>query len=221
MVTLVALVVTVGVLDSVNPSTVGPALYLATQRRSGRGVGPFTVGVFTISLLGGLILTLGPGYAIMTALPRPGTHTTALVELCVGTACSMVAVGLWLARSPIARRIRRHERRVASSPLILGAGIMAVELPTAFPYFAVITAIVGSDRHVATQIALLVLFNAIFVAPLVAITLARSLMHNRVDPSLVRLRDVIDRHAAAFLTALFALVAVALVAVGAFGLLTA
>ena len=118
MVTLVALVATVGALDSVNPSTVGPGLYLATQRGSGRGVGIFTLGVFGMSLLGGLILTLGPGYAIVAGLPRPGTHTTALIELCVGTACSLVAVGLWLARSQIARRIRRDERRVASSPLI-------------------------------------------------------------------------------------------------------
>jgi cytochrome c biogenesis protein CcdA len=221
MVTLVALVVTVGVLDSVNPSTVGPALYLATQRRSGRGVGTFTVGVFGMSLLGGLILTLGPGYAIVAALPRPGTHTTALVELCVGTLCALVAAGLWLTRLRVARRIRREERRVASSPLILGAGIMAVELPTAFPYFAVIAAIVGSGRHVVTQIGLLVLFNTIFVAPLVAITVVRSLMHNRTDSSLGRLRDGIDRHAAALVPALFALVAFALLAIGAFGLLTA
>ena len=221
MVTLVALVVTVGVLDSVNPSTVGPALYLATRRRGGRGVGAFTVGVFGVSLLGGLVLTLGPGYAIVAALPRPGTHTTALVELCVGAASVLVALGLWLERSRIARRVRRDERRVARSPLILGAGIIAVELPTAFPYFAVIAAIVGSGRHVATQIALLVLFNTIFVAPLVAITAARSLMHNRAEPSLARLRDGIDRHAAALLPALVALVAVALLAIGAFGLLTA
>src|SRR5437660_6451867 len=221
MFALVALVITVGALDSVNPSTVGPALYLATQRGGRRPVGTFTVGVFGISLLGGLILTLGPGYAIVAELPRPGPHITALVELSAGPASSFVAVGLWLARSQIARRIRRDERRVASSPLILGAGIMAIELPTAFPYFAVIAAIVGSGRHVATQIALLVLFTAIFVAPLVAITAARSVMRDRIDSSLVRLRDGVDRHAAALLPALFALVAVALLAIGAFGFLTA
>jgi cytochrome c biogenesis protein CcdA len=220
MVSLIALVVTVGVLDSVNPSTVGPALYLATRRRSAPGLGAFTAGVFGISLVGGLVLTLGPGYAIVAALPRPGAHTIALVELCVGAASSLVALGLWLGRSRIASRLRREERRIARSPLILGAGIMAVELPTAFPYFAVIAAIVGSGRHVATQIALLVLFNTIFVAPLVAITAARCLMHNRAEPVLARLHDGIDRHAAALLPALFALVAIALLAIGAVGLLT-
>jgi hypothetical protein len=85
----------------------------------------------------------------------------------------------------------------------------------------VIAAIVGSGRHVVTQIGLLVLFNTIFVAPLVAITVVRTLMHNRTDSSLGRLRDGIDRHAAALVPALFALVAFALLAIGAFGLLTA
>src|SRR5438132_14344586 len=142
MVTLVALVVIVGVFDSVNPSTVGPALYLATRRSDGRGVGAFTVGVFGTSLLGGLVLTLGPGNAIVAALPRPGKHTTALIELCLGVATLLVALGLWLKRGRVARGVRREEHRPARSPLILGAGIMAVELPTAFPYFAVIAAVV-------------------------------------------------------------------------------
>jgi cytochrome c biogenesis protein CcdA len=221
MVTLVALVVTVGLLDSVNPSTVGPALYLATQPRSGRGVGAFTVGVFAISLLGGLILTLGPGYAIVAALPRPGTQTIAVAELSLGAACALVATVLWRVRSRLARRIRRDERRAASSPLVLGAAIMAIELPTAFPYFAVIAAIVGTEQHVVMQIALLVLFNTIFVAPLLAITAVRHLLHHRMDPSLVRLRDAIDRHAPVLLSALFALVAVALLAIGSVGILTA
>src|SRR6266702_203038 len=201
MITLVALVVTVGVLDSVNPSTVGPALYLATRPGGHHSVAAFTVGVFGMSLLGGLVLTIGPGHALITALPRPGRHSTALVELYLGAACLLVALGLWLARTRLARRIHRDERR---------AGIMAVELPTAFPYLAVIAAVVGSGRRLATQIALIVLFNTIFVAPLVAIAARRSLAHERAEAALVRLRDGVDRHTAALLPALVALVAVTL-----------
>ncbi len=196
MFTLVALVVTVGFLDSINPSTVGPGLYLAT-RRSGRH-----------------------DVTAVASLPRPGRHTTALVELCLGAASLLAALGLWLARSRVARRIRRHKQRSGRSPLILGASIMAVELPTAFPYFAVIAAVVGSGRRVATQIALIVLFNVIFVAPLVAIAALRSLAHERAQASLARLHDGIDRHAATLLPALVALVAVALLALGVSGLLT-
>jgi cytochrome c biogenesis protein CcdA len=219
MVTLVALVVTVGILDSVNPSTVVPALYLATRRNGHRAVAAFTVGVFGMSLLGGLVLTVGPGHALVSQLPRPGRHSTALVELCLGAASLLVALGLWLARSRVARRVRRKKQRSGRSPLILGAGIMAVELPTAFPYLAVIAAVVGSGRRVSTQIALVVLFNTIFVAPLVVIAAIRSLAHARAEASLARLRDGVDRHTATLLPLLVALVAVALLAIGASGLL--
>lgn len=221
MLSLVALVVTVGLVDSVNPSTVGPALYLATRRGSRHGVAAFTLGVFGMSFLGGLVLTLGPGHALVTALPRPGRHTTALVELCLGAASLLVALGLWLARSRVARRVRRNERRAGRSPLILGAGIMAVELPTAFPYFAVVAAVVGSGRRVETQIALVILFNTIFVTPLITIAALRSLAHERAEASLTRLRDRVDRHTAALLPALVALVGVALLAIGTSGLLAA
>jgi hypothetical protein len=46
---LVALVVSVGLADSLNPSTIGPALYLATGPTAVRNVVEFTVGVFLVS----------------------------------------------------------------------------------------------------------------------------------------------------------------------------
>ena len=219
MVSLLALVVTVGILDSLNPSTVGPALYLATRTKGHYGVGVFTAGVFGVSLLGGLVLTLGPGHAILTALPRPGRHAIAVIELSLGAVILLVALGLWHESARVLRRIRKDERRVARAPLILGAAIMAVELPTALPYFAVIAAIVGSGRPLSTQIALLILFNAVFVAPLVAITAASSLAHNRVQGPLDRLRADVDRHAASLLPALVALVGVVLITIGALALM--
>ena len=52
---------------------------------------------------------------------------------------------------------------------MLGATITAIELPTAFPYFAAIAAVVGSGVGVGRQLFLIVLFNVCFVLPLVAI----------------------------------------------------
>ena len=55
------------------------------------------------------------------------------------------------------------------SSALLGATITAVELPTAFPYFAAIAAIVGSGVGPARQVILLLLFNVCFVLPLLVI----------------------------------------------------
>jgi cytochrome c biogenesis protein CcdA len=216
MLALAALVAAVALADSANPSTVGPALYLATRVDGRRAVAAFALGVFAVSLLGGVVLVLGPGRALLAALPRPGHRTTALLELAAGAACLIAAAVLWAVRGRIARRVR--DDHAGRSPLLLGAAIMAVELPTAFPYFAAIAAVVGSRRPVAAQLALVLLFNLVFVAPLLAILAVRSLARARADARLARVRALVDRWAAVLLPALLALIGVALLVAGAAGL---
>src|SRR5207253_11148571 len=66
VVALVFLVVSVGLVDSLNPSTIAPALYLATGKNAVRSLAGFTAGVFGFNLAGGVVLLLGPGRAVVT-----------------------------------------------------------------------------------------------------------------------------------------------------------
>jgi cytochrome c biogenesis protein CcdA len=125
---------------------------------------------------------------------------------------------LWVGRSRIESTIRRSESRAGRSSVLLGAGIMLVELPTAFPYFAVIAAVVGSDAGVATQVALLVLFNVLFVAPVLAILALRALTAGRGDRAIELVRAWLHRYAAVLIPALLALLGVGLIVVGGEGL---
>src|SRR5947199_520642 len=103
MLALVALVISVGIVDSLNPSTVGPALYLATAPDGTRRLAGFTAGILAVGLAGGLVLTLGPGQAILAAVPRPGRTTTHAIELGLGAAALLFALVLWLRRAAVAR----------------------------------------------------------------------------------------------------------------------
>ena len=60
-----------GSADSLNPTTVGPALYLATLRRRIWRVTLFTTGVFSVNLAVGLVLTIGPGRLLLGLVPNP------------------------------------------------------------------------------------------------------------------------------------------------------
>ncbi|MGZ4390376.1 MAG: GAP family protein, partial [Gaiellaceae bacterium] len=155
MLALVAFVVSVGLADSVNPSTVGPALYLATRRNAQRDLVGFIAGVFAVSAVGGIALTLGPGRAVLAALPRIDRRAEHIVEFGAGLALIIFALVLWLQRERVARHLQRERQRRGRSPLLLGAAIMTVELPTALPYFAVVAAIAHSRRGAVTEIALL------------------------------------------------------------------
>jgi cytochrome c biogenesis protein CcdA len=214
---LIVLVVSIGIVDSINPSTIGPAAYLATARDAQRGLVGFALGVFAASLAAGLALTLGPGQLLISAIPHVSRETKHLIELGLGVAALVLGIVLWRRRETVASTVRKGRLPRGRSSFALGAGIIAVELPTAFPYFAVIAAIVGSDVGVLTQIALLVLFNALFVAPVLVIVVMRRLASARADRWLVAVRHWIDERAGELLAAVLLAAAIALIAVGGIG----
>ena len=79
------------------------------------------------------------------------------------------------------------------SSVLLGATIALVELPTAFPYFAAIAAIVGSGLGAVRQLILLIVFNACFVLPLIGIMAAVTFGGGRSDRLLARGRRFLER----------------------------
>ena len=216
---LLAAVVLIAVADSVNPSTVAPALYLAAGRRAGRSLSGFIAGVLLIYVVGGLVLLLGPGQALLGLLPRPGDEARVLLEIGVGVALFGLAAVLWLGRSRVARQVGKNQGRLDRSSFFLGVGIVIVELPTAFPYFAAIALIIGSGKDIPIQVGLLLTFNAVFVAPLLAIMIVRSLSGENGREWLERLRAGLDARLAVLLPSFVLAAAVALAALGTVGMI--
>jgi cytochrome c biogenesis protein CcdA len=215
---LTLLALSVGLADSVNPSTIAPALYLASGPAPVRRVIQFTLGAFASYCAGGIVIVLGPGEAALAAAPHPGPHETHLLELALGGLMLAVAAGLWVARTRVAARLGRLGARPARSSFALGAAIMAVELPTAFPYFAVLAALLGSGIDIAGRLALVVLFNVAFVLPLVAIAALRRLAGARAARTLAAWRGRLDRRGATLVAAATTVIAAALLLVGGIGL---
>ena len=80
MIRLLGLAISIGIADSVNPTTIAPALYLASGRHPRRQVAEFTLAVFGVYLVGGLVIALGPGQLLLSVVPRPGRHLGYLLE---------------------------------------------------------------------------------------------------------------------------------------------
>lgn len=170
MLRLIGLVISIGIADSLNPTTIAPALYLASSANARGKVIRFTGAVFSVYLVGGLIIALGPGQLLLSLVPHPGRHLGYVLELAAGVAMLTGAAFLWGYRDRLGQReVQPEVRDQRRSSALLGATITAVELPTAFPYFAAIAAIVGSDFDIFRQVMLLVLFNLCFITPLLGI----------------------------------------------------
>jgi cytochrome c biogenesis protein CcdA len=194
MLRLTGIVISIGLADSLNPSTIGPALFLASGERARGRVIEFTLAVFSIYFVGGAAVGVGAGQLLRPLLPHPRHHIADIIETAVGAAMLGVGVLLLRYRRPLAKRDAPDFNPHGRSSLFLGASITALELPTAFPYFAAIAAIVGSDLGPVRDLVLLLLFNACFVLPLVAIVVTLSMGSDTADRVLSRSRAYLEDH---------------------------
>jgi cytochrome c biogenesis protein CcdA len=193
---LIGLTVSIGLADSLNPSTVGPALYLASGEQPRTRILQFTAGVSGVFLLGGIVLVLGPGQALLALVPHPGATTRYIVETVVGVVIFAIGVVLWRRRNQLGHRDQDSEgsRHHGRSPMVLGATIGIVELPTAFLYFGVIAAIVASGVDIGRELFLLVLYNICFVLPLLAIVAILTVAGERAHMVLESVRSYLSEH---------------------------
>jgi cytochrome c biogenesis protein CcdA len=215
---LIGIVISIGLADSLNPTTIAPALYLATGERGRGRVVEFTLGVFAVYLVGGLAVALGPGQLLLSLLPRPSHRITHLIEIGVGLAMIGGASLLWRHRVHLARREPPDLDPNSKSSLLLGVTIAAVELPTAFPYFAVIAATVGSGVDAARQLMLILLFNLFFILPLLGIIATLTFAGDHAERLLAVGRDFLQRRWPVVLAGLALLAGIIVVFLGATGI---
>ena len=194
MLRLMGIVISIGLADSLNPTTIAPALYLATGERGRERVAEFTLAVFLVYFLGGAAILVGAGTIIRPLLPHPRHHIANIIEVAVGVAMLGVAGMLWRHRERLAHRDPPDFDPYGKSSWVLGASITEIELPTAFPYFAAIAAIVGTDLDAVRDLLLLLLFNLCFVAPLIGIWATLAFAPRHADRLLAIGRDFLQRH---------------------------
>jgi cytochrome c biogenesis protein CcdA len=222
MLRLIGLMMSIGFADSLNPTTIAPALYLATTERNARTqVAQFTAAVFAVYLLGGLAIALGPGELVLALVPKPSHHLQYVLEIVAGAAMLTASAFLWGYRRNLAQREPPEVKAEGRSSAILGATITAVELPTAFPYFAAIAAVVGSDVDIVRQVILLILFNLCFIAPLLGIVATLTFAGDNAARALQRGREFLERRWPIVLAALALIAGIFVVLLGITGLAAA
>jgi cytochrome c biogenesis protein CcdA len=214
MLRLIGLVISIGLADSLNPTTIAPALYLATGERPRRQVIEFTISVFVVYLGGGALIALGPGALLRTALPHLHRTVRGIAELVAGVLLIGAAAFLWRRRERLSARGLPRGDRQRKSGALLGATITAVELPTAFPYFAAIAAVAGSGLDPARQLVLLVLFNVCFVLPLIGIVATLTFAGDRAERVLARSRGFLERRWPVVLAVLLLVIGLVAIAFG-------
>ena len=194
MLRLFGIVVSIGLADSMNPSTIAPGLYLALGERARSSLIQFTLAVVAVNFVGGAVIALGPGQVILHLVPHPHATARYILETIAGVVMLIAAVVLWVKRKSLRRRELLSASAEGKSAILLGVTISAVELPTAFPYFAAIAAIVGSDIGPVRQLVALALYNIAFVLPLIVMILLLEFAGEEAKHIIESARDWLQRH---------------------------
>ena len=194
MLRLFGIVVSIGLADSMNPSTIAPGLYLAVGERARSSLIQFTLAVFAVNLVGGAVIALGPGQVILHLVPHPHATARYILETVAGAVMLIAAPVLWFKRKSLRQRQLPSPSSDGKSAIMLGLTISAVELPTAFPYFAAIAAIIGSGLGTASQLIALALYNVAFVLPLILMIIVLGVAGDGAKALIERARDWLQKH---------------------------
>ncbi|MBS1887599.1 MAG: GAP family protein [Actinobacteria bacterium] len=183
--------------DSINPSLILADFYLAAGPHPVRRTAVFAIAVFTVTLLGGVLIMLGLAELVRSLLPTLSSEIKYALITAGGVSLGLGGAAIWFKREALAGHRRRRARNgkaqelkgQGQSAVLMGGGIAGVELLTAFPYFAAIGIIVGSNASTPGKVVLLGIYNLVYVLPLIGISIVCAAMGPRASGFLNRIRD--------------------------------
>ena len=210
-------VVAIALPDSLNPSLIVADAYLTLGPGSVLRTAAFTIGAFAVTLAGGLVIALGLGDLIVSLLPKLSHAVKYEVVTGLGAALAGGGVVIWWRRDSLAGGEPPEPKERpggGGSAVLMGSGIAGLELLTAFPYFAAIAMIAGSSEPAGGKVALLILYDLVYVLPLIAITVACLIWGERAARRLQPIADWIAIHWPAVVAPAVSLVGVGLAIYG-------
>jgi cytochrome c biogenesis protein CcdA len=194
MLKLALTVVAIALPDCINPSLIGGELFVALGSRPRRRTAAFTLAAVAVTFGFGLAFALGLGDLIQSLVPQLGATVKYALITAAGTVLVAGGVLALIRRKALTMPKPASEHRSHRSAALLGAGIAAVELLTAFPYFAAIALIVGSNVSAAGKVFLLLLYCVVYALPLIVIAVLFAVKGERAEAILRPVSDWLFVH---------------------------
>jgi cytochrome c biogenesis protein CcdA len=219
---LLLMIVPIALMDSTSmlPLSVMPLAALLGGRRPLLGAGGFLSGMFAVYLAAGVLILFGID-ALLEAIEQPlarwynqPTDLELVLQIVVGLV--LVFFG---SRIASARQKKRDDSRGsdAMTPwqgFVLGAVLVVVGVPGAFPYFGAIDQILTADLDPSGNLLALLIYNVVFIVPLSSPVVIWLLFPDRSQAIFEALTEWAERFGRRLVVAVLLVVGVLLVADG-------
>ncbi|MBD1893075.1 GAP family protein [Coleofasciculus sp. FACHB-SPT9] len=167
--TLIAPLVAIAALDSLNPTATAIQVYLlSTPKPIARSV-LFILGVFLAYWAAGLLIVLGFGKVITTLMSSAGSFLSNpiiyVLQFIIGAV--MLAVGWTLNTAKKPKAVKHPKNLKPTYTFLLGLCVTVWEFPTALPYLAALERVIQARLDLLSTMTVLGIYNVVFVLPLV------------------------------------------------------
>lgn len=169
--TLIAHLIAIAALDSLNPTATAIQVYLlSTPKPIVRSL-LFILGVFLAYWTAGLLIVLGFGKVITTLISSAGSFLSDpiiyLLQFIIGAV--MLAIGWTLNTADKQKAVKHPKNLKPTHTFLLGLGVTLWEFPTALPYLAVLERVIQARLDLLSIMSVLGVYNVLFVLPLVVL----------------------------------------------------
>jgi cytochrome c biogenesis protein CcdA len=165
-------IVAIALTDALNPTPVFACAYLLSTPKPVARVIAFISGVFTIRLLLGAALVIGFGSRINDVTKKLSSGTLG-TWLQIGVGCLLVAGAICLWRKPpgkVSKRTQKGPRATGvGAAFSFGFTLTLIESPTDIPYIGALSSIARIQTSTLSEIALLILFNVLYLIPMLCL----------------------------------------------------
>jgi len=176
------------VFDSVNPSAIAVTLYLLTREHAPGQVVAYVTGIFVTYLALGAAMMLGIHLLLPAWITSDSRPAWALLGI-VGLGMVIYAIRAPKVPAAVAGSAVEPRARTYAGLFLLGVVVTAMELPTALPYFGAIALLTAAELPAARWLALLIVYNVIFVLPPLLLLAGHIIFGRRLDARYDELRQ--------------------------------
>jgi cytochrome c biogenesis protein CcdA len=166
MPSLLAYLVAIAALDSLNPTTIAIQIYLLSTPKPVLRSVSFIVGVFMTYWVAGLAVVLG--ISQLSSNFQLPSLLMYILQLIIGVVLFLVGWNLDKFASD-SQEVKRPTQLTIAQTFLFGGAATLWDLPTALPYLAAIERISTKQFDFLTVMSILGIYNTIFVLPLLAL----------------------------------------------------
>lgn len=194
MIEFVGFLIIMGLLDSLNPFSIGLQIVLLPIVKKQYHTIWYIIGVFVTNFIGGIVLFTGLDILFkswflnvnFSLMPYP------LIKLVLGILLLVYAIIKIFKRNSIEESKKTFSVH-PSALFLLGALGTVFDLPTAFPYLAILAMATEMHFTVLQVVPFLILYCIIYLLPMIFIQISYSFFHEKITPTLDKIKIWCDK----------------------------